>query len=144
LTAWHQENRRLKALGIPASERPRKPKPHPNYPTKQALAQDMLQEFTARLREVAVKAVLANALYGTCEFMDQTSAITGNAWPARNWGEWNRLHRLAISHAISRFTGVKSNTKNCGMELKALSKDFGAHLNQFQYPKETPQPYNEY
>jgi hypothetical protein len=28
-------------------------------------------------------------------------------------------------------------------ELKAFSKDFGAHLNQFQYPKETPQPYNE-
>ena len=79
LSAWRQENRRLKALGMPAEARPRKPNAHPGYPTKQALAQAMLREFTARFPGVRIQSVLADALYGTGEFMDLAASVTGNA-----------------------------------------------------------------
>ncbi len=42
LTAWNKENKQLKQAGVPAKERPPKPPRNPSYPTKQALALELL------------------------------------------------------------------------------------------------------
>lgn len=49
------------------------------YPTKQMLALDMLREFVTAFPDIKIKSVLADALYGTDEFMDKASAITSGA-----------------------------------------------------------------
>ena len=79
MTAWHRQNKQLKKAGVPAKQRPAKPAPNPDYPTKQALALDMVRAFTQWFPEFKVQAILADALYGTGDFMDQASALTGQA-----------------------------------------------------------------
>jgi SRSO17 transposase len=49
------------------------------YPTKQRLALEMLREFVAAFPGIKIKSVLADALYGTGNFMDNASTITGGA-----------------------------------------------------------------
>ena len=80
MTAWRKENRKLKKLGVPARERPAQPTVnHARYPTMQALTLDMIRSFTSAFPDVRIKSVLADALYGTGEFMDQASVLTGGA-----------------------------------------------------------------
>lgn len=110
-TAWRMENRRLKALGVPAKARPGKPAPHPDYPTKQALAQEMLREFTERFPGVKIQSVLADALYGTDKFMDLATSVTGNAQIVsqlrRNQLVFSRGRKVDLTTYFSRQAGVK-------------------------------------
>jgi len=75
-TAWAKENKRLKKLGTPSWLRPKKPAPNSNYPTKQQVALKLLETFCRDCPYVTIKLVLADALYGTADFMDKAAFIT--------------------------------------------------------------------
>lgn len=75
LTAWYKTNRQLKENGVPCRQRPPKPPKNQDYPNKRALALALLQEFKCYHPAVEIKAVIADALYGTEDFLDPASAI---------------------------------------------------------------------
>jgi hypothetical protein len=77
LTAWNQEDKRLKRAGVPAKERPPKPAPNANYPTKQTLALGLLRQFRDAHPAIRVKCVLADALYGTGKFLKKAANLFG-------------------------------------------------------------------
>jgi hypothetical protein len=77
LTAWYKQERRLKQRGIPPKQRPPKPPPNPQYPTKQALALGLLAQCKDHLPALKVQCVIADALYGSASFMDGASALFG-------------------------------------------------------------------
>lgn len=80
LADWSKQDKALKRQGVAKKHRPKKPNPdHINYPTKQALALEILREFTRYFPDFKIKSVLADALYGTTEFMDNALKITKNA-----------------------------------------------------------------
>ena len=80
LSAWRKQDKCLKQKGIPKKERPERPEPDSiRYPTMQSLTLTMLQEFVDAFPEIVIKGVLADALYGTGDFMDKASEITGGA-----------------------------------------------------------------
>src|SRR5262247_3323821 len=63
LSAWYKTDKALKRQGLPARQRPRKPAPNPQYPTKEPLALRLLESFKAQQPEVRIHAVMADALY---------------------------------------------------------------------------------
>src|SRR6059058_2426588 len=65
LSAWYKTTKALKKRGVPPTQRPRKPAPHPQYPTKEQLALRLLASFKAQHGAVRIHAVMADALYGT-------------------------------------------------------------------------------
>jgi hypothetical protein len=75
LSAWYKTDKVLKKQGIPARQRPRKPAPNPQYPTKEQLALRLLASFKAQQPEVRIHAVMADALSGTATFVDGDSAL---------------------------------------------------------------------
>jgi len=75
LSAWYKMDKGLKKQGVPAQQRPRKPAPNPQYPTKEQLALRLLAAFTAQQPEVRMHAVMADALYGTATCVDGASAL---------------------------------------------------------------------
>lgn len=77
ITAWRKTEKRLKARGVPAAERPRQPKRNAAYPTKQQVALTLLTRFRTAFPDLSVRAVLADALYGTQTFLDDASALFG-------------------------------------------------------------------
>jgi hypothetical protein len=77
ITAWAKQERALKRGGVPKDARPAKPDRDPAYPTKQALAFMVLKRFQAAFSWMRIRAVLADALYGTPTFLDATSALFG-------------------------------------------------------------------
>ncbi len=75
---WAQKEKRLKKQGVPKGARPPKPPKNPDYPTKQRLALRLLEQFAREHPYVRVKAILADALYGSAEFMAQASKPFAN------------------------------------------------------------------
>jgi hypothetical protein len=75
LSAWYRTDKALKKQAIPPKQRPRKPAPNPQYPTKEQLALHLLQTVKADHPAVRIHAVMADALYGTATFVDGASAL---------------------------------------------------------------------
>lgn len=78
IQAWKKEDERLKKKGVKKRDRPCKPSPGKEYPPKEDLALILLQEFRNNFSRVRVVSILADALYGTGNFLDKASAIFGN------------------------------------------------------------------
>jgi hypothetical protein len=75
LSAWYKTDKSLKKQGVPPKQRPRKPAPHPQYPTKEQLALRLLASFKTPHPDVRIHAVMADALYGTATFVDGASSL---------------------------------------------------------------------
>jgi len=77
LSAWSKQERGLKKQGVPQKQRPPKPAPHPQYPSKEQRALDLLEAFKVQQPAIRVHCIMADALYGTVSFVDSASAIFG-------------------------------------------------------------------
>src|SRR5882762_2748482 len=75
LSTWYKTEKALKKQGVPKKQRPPKPAPNPQYPTKEQLALHLLEAFKAHHPHIRVHAVMADALYGTATFVDGASAL---------------------------------------------------------------------
>jgi hypothetical protein len=77
LSAWYKTEKDLKKKGVPKPQRPPKPAPNPQYPTKQQLALRLLKAFKAHHPDIRVHCITADALYGTAPFVDDASVLFG-------------------------------------------------------------------
>ena len=77
LSAWYKKEKALKKQGVPPKQRPPKPVPNPQYPTKQQLALRLLKAFKAQHPAIRIHCITADALYGTAPFVDDASAMFG-------------------------------------------------------------------
>ena len=75
LKNWEKENEKLKKQGVPKKERPKKPERDPQYPTKVQIALELLRDFKKLCPQFVVKCVLADALYGSKNFLFEASLI---------------------------------------------------------------------
>jgi len=77
LSAWYKRNECLKKKGVAAKERPAKPPKNQEYPTKQELALQLLEEFATNFAYLKVPCIVADALYGTKSFIQPASKLFG-------------------------------------------------------------------
>ncbi len=77
LSAWYKQEKALKKQGVPKKQRPPKPAPNPEYPTKQQLALRLLEAFKTHHPDLRVHCIAADALYGTASFVDEASTLFG-------------------------------------------------------------------
>jgi hypothetical protein len=75
LSAWYKSEKKLKKQGVAKKDRPPKPEKDEDYPSKQEIALHLLAEFKDHHPQIKIKAVLADALYGTEDFIDQAAAL---------------------------------------------------------------------
>lgn len=77
MTAWRKEDRRLREKKVAKKYRPPMPEVDPDYPSKVKVALGLLKTFTENFVGFKIKAVLADCLYSTKEFIDNAVEITG-------------------------------------------------------------------
>lgn len=75
LSAWYKSEKKLKKQGVAKKDRPPKPEKNEDYPSKQEIGLQLLTEFKNYHPQIKIKAVLADALYGTEDFIDQAAAL---------------------------------------------------------------------
>ena len=72
---WKKNEEKIQQQGVKKSERPPRPAPNPAYPSKGQLLLDLLEEFKFYHPGFVVKAILADALYGSGWFMNRAAAV---------------------------------------------------------------------
>ena len=73
---WKEIIKAEKKSGITAKNRTKRPEINPEYPSKQMLGLDLLKTFSQNHPDIAVQAVLSDALYGNQKFMDEAAIVT--------------------------------------------------------------------
>ena len=68
ISDWRKENKRQIKQNVPKSDRPKRPKPSDNYRSKTQLAAELVKDFKINNSEIKIKAVVADALYGSNSF----------------------------------------------------------------------------
>ncbi|HFU75236.1 MAG TPA: transposase [Arcobacter sp.] len=74
---WKKQDKKLKEKGISKKYRPAAHPKSDKYPTKLEIALTLLEDFKHSHPSFKVKAILADALYGTADFLDKASAKFG-------------------------------------------------------------------
>ena len=75
--AWEKEDERLIKAGVKIADRPKAPAPDKEYPTKEQIALALIEGFHRYFPEFKVKAVLADAAFGTAAFMESACEKAG-------------------------------------------------------------------
>lgn len=77
--AWEQEEKRLKKEGVKKAQRPKSPAADPAYPSKSDQVLELIKEFRKYHSQIVIKAVLADAFFGTEAFMSEAAKLCNNA-----------------------------------------------------------------
>jgi len=126
LSAWNKEDKRLRKQGVAKSKRPGKPKKNPLYPTKVEIALGLLEEFRTAFAQIAIKCVLADALYGSDAFVDKASALFGGIQVISKLRKNQKVRfqgkTLHVSTFFRRYPGVKQSIRirGGGVEIPVL------------------------
>jgi SRSO17 transposase len=113
--AWKKEDQRLKKAGLSKAQRPPAPAPDPRYPSKVELVLEMIRAFRKHHPEIKVKAVLADALYGTQAFMDEASLLCGQVQVISQLKSdqtvWFRNRKISLPEYFNRYPGVPTRLR---------------------------------
>ncbi len=120
-----KKNANQKKVGIPAKDRAKRPEPNPEYPSKQSLALELLEQFAKHHPVVKVQAVLADALYGNAHFMDEASKTTSCSQVIsqlrKNQLVRSRGKNIPLTKYFSRSSGVETTLIIRGGEEKQVT-----------------------
>jgi hypothetical protein len=111
LTVWRRQDERLRKKKVPKKERPAQPERSKDYPTKQQLALRLLVRFRSSYPEIKVKLIVADALYGTDDFMAEASKIYDKVQVISQL-RYNQVIRfrnkkMSVKDYFSKHSGVK-------------------------------------
>ncbi len=75
LKAWQEKEAKLKRRRVKKEYRPAKPARDPMYPTKNEIGAILVETFKKDFDCIDIKAIKADALFGTAEFMDRVAKL---------------------------------------------------------------------
>ncbi len=117
---WQREDRRLRAQKVPKAQRPQAPARNPHYPSKLELALKLLGRFAQAHPQVRVQCVLADALYGSGEFLDRASALFGGVQVISQLRYTQRVHYRGRPRSVAdyfhSFPGAAQSLRRRGGE----------------------------
>ena len=110
VSQWRKQWDILKKQGVPPQQRPKRPEPNKDFPTKQALALVMIQDFREHFPSVVIRGILADALYGDAPFMDTASSVFSGEAQVVSQLRWNQkvIHRgkeLSLATCFKHYLG---------------------------------------
>jgi hypothetical protein len=120
MAAWKTADEALKKQGVKKAARPAKPAPNPAYPSKLDLLIQLLQAFAFYHPTVRVKAVLADAFYGSAAWMNRVSV----QWPQtqvisqlqKTQKIRFRQREMTVAHYFATYPGVTQTLRLRGGE----------------------------
>ena len=77
VSRWKAKDQTLKENSVKRTDRPKRPLRRKEYPTKQELALNLLAQFFKFHPSIDIKCILADALYGSADFIQKASEFQG-------------------------------------------------------------------
>ena len=123
--AWRQEEQRLKGLKVAKAQRPPRPAADPASPGTAQLLLELIGAFRQAHPQVRIKAVLADALYGTQALMDQASGACGGVQTISQWRGTQKVRVRGRERPLTAFfaasPGVPQRIRRRGGEALTVT-----------------------
>jgi hypothetical protein len=112
IQAWNKIDEQLKKQGVKKSARPPKPCPNQEYPRKDQLMLDLLEEFKQKHSQIQVKAILVDALYGNGPFLKRATTIFAKTQVISQLKPTQKVRcrnqEIALETYFTRYPGVET------------------------------------
>ena len=154
ITAWRREDKRLRQKGVSKKYRTAKPERDDNYPTKISLAVDLLKNFKVQFDCIKIRATIADAFYGSKEFVDGAVSATGQNQVLSQIkktqlinvnGKFIQVHKFFSNyHGKSEEITLRFNQKKityCAAKFKVKTHDKRLRIIALKYDGETDYRY---
>lgn len=110
LKKWNKNDRKLRKKGVSKKHRPPMPSRCEKYPKIAQIALNLLRQFKADHPTIKIDCILADALYGTREFLDMASSIFGGVQVVsqikKNQNVMFRNRKISVEQYFSSYPGV--------------------------------------
>lgn len=134
--AWKKNEEKLKQQGVKKSERPPRPAPNPAYPSKGQLLLDLLEEFKFYHPRLVVKAILADALYGSGWFMNRATKVFATqtiSQLAKRQKVRFRHREMSVAQYFATYPGVEITLRIRGLkDVKVVLGSARLYVNAHQ------------
>lgn len=136
LKGWQLEEERLKKQGVKKKDRPKEPARNPLYPTKNSIALRLVASFKANFSHIKIRAIKADALFGTAQFMDGVAALYPKAQIISQIRSNQKIVRAGKEQAVSTYfasqkarkgTLVIRGGKRVAIEYKSVRAEVSVH-----------------
>lgn len=121
---WKENDAKLRKQGIPKSKRPRQPERKSEYPTIPELGYKLIEKFKLNHKNIKIKCIFADALYGTKEFMDKTSDLYGGIQVISQIRSNQKIH-----HGNEKAISVEKYFSDCPKTNQKLNLRGGKEVN---------------
>jgi hypothetical protein len=118
LAVWKKKDEQLRKQGVPKKKRPICPEPDPEYPTKHELALELLKEFKQAHPEISIKCLLADALYGTGDFLNDACRIHGVRQVITQLRSNQNIYYRGRKRNLSDFFTVTCKGTTCNVRVR--------------------------
>lgn len=133
LKSWRKQDDELKKKKVPKKVRPSQPERSKDYPTQQQLALMLLAQFRSSYPEIKIKLVVADALYGTDDFMGEASKTCGKVQVISQL-RYNQIIRfrnkkMSVKDYFCKHSGVRRQiTIRGGQQVTAIVGSARLHV----------------
>lgn len=121
LKKWRKNDEKLKK-GVSKKNRPTKPIRNPNCPTIAEIALGLMKQFRIEHPCMMIDCILADALYGTNDFMDKASAVFGGVQVIsqirRNQNVLFRNRKMGVEQYFLSYPGTRQKIAIRGGKLE--------------------------
>ena len=121
---WKKNEEKLKQQGVKKAERPPRPEPKAAYPSQGQLLLALLEEFKFYHPGLVVKAILADALYGSGWFMNRAAEVFGTqtiSQLSQSQKVRFRNREMSVAQYFATYPGVEITLKIRGLkEVKVV------------------------
>jgi hypothetical protein len=112
LKKWSKNDKKLRKKGVSKKHRPPMPARCANCPTIAQIALKLLRQFKIDHPSVKIDCILADALYGTKDFLDNASSIFGGVQVVsqikRNQNVMFRNKKIAVEQYFASYPGTEN------------------------------------
>jgi len=112
LKKWRNNDKKLRKKGVSKKHRPPKPSRCANCPTIVQIALGLLKQFKIDHPGIKIDCILADALYGTEDFLDNASIIFGGVQVIsqikKNQKIVFRSRRIAVEQYFTSYPGIEN------------------------------------
>ena len=118
ISEWQKEEEKLKKKKIAKHDRPSQPPFNPEFPKKIQLALLLLEEFRKYHPDIIIKCVLADALYGSEEFMSGASNIFGGVQVISQLRSNQNIHYRGTKKTIQDYFNKTNKGTDCVIRVR--------------------------
>lgn len=133
ISAWRKADKRLRKQGVAKKDRPARPCLNKDYPTKSQIGLNLLEQFKNAHKQIHIRCIVADALYGNKQFFKGVSRLFGGIQVISQI-RYNQLvgfknKKISVKRFFKRYQAIKQTIRIRGEQVTVTMASARVHVH---------------